>query len=246
MAAETPPEPEKMIWLREEPSARRPSHTRREIAEAGMRIADSEGFEAVSMRRVAQELGAGTMTLYHYVRNKAELIVLMVNAVVGETLIPPEELVEGNWREQMRQIALRRRETFRRHRWALDRLDYGQPVPNGLFSFEQSLRACSKLDISPEEKFELVSLVDDYIFGYALHEAREIIEQQRGWSPEVVEFYKRQLNTEKHPEFRRFLGDDIEAGFVWAGRLFLDEGRFERGLDRLLEGIEAGLKSADR
>ncbi|HET7120861.1 MAG TPA: TetR/AcrR family transcriptional regulator [Solirubrobacterales bacterium] len=246
MATEKPPEPEKMIWLREEPSARRPSHTRREIAEAALAIADSEGFDAVSMRRVAQELDAGTMTLYHYVRNKDELIMLMVNAVVGETLIPEEELIEGSWREQIRQIALRRRETYRRHRWALERFDYNQPVPNSLYSFEQSLRACASLDISPAEKFELVSLVDDYIFGYALHEAREIVEQQRGWTPEVVEFYERQLESEEHPEFRRLLGDDIEAGFVWAGELFLDEGRFERGLDRLLEGIEAGLEDDGR
>jgi AcrR family transcriptional regulator len=58
-----------LIWLREEPNARRPSHTRAEIAAAALAIADAEGFDAVSMRRVAEKLGAGTMTLYHYVAN---------------------------------------------------------------------------------------------------------------------------------------------------------------------------------
>ena len=59
---------------RPEPGARRPRHTREQIAAAALAIADAEGFEAVSMRRVAAELGAGTMTLYHYVRTKDELV----------------------------------------------------------------------------------------------------------------------------------------------------------------------------
>src|SRR4051794_17550567 len=135
-----PQKQEGMIWLRQEPSKRRPSHSREEIAAAGLAIADEEGFEAVSMRRIAERIGAGTMTLYHYVRNKNELITLMADAVLGETLIPEGELA-AEWRPAIWQIALRRRETFRRHRWALDRLDNGQPVPNGLLSFEQSLVA---------------------------------------------------------------------------------------------------------
>ena len=56
------------LWMREEPSARRPRFNRDEIAAAAVRIADAEGIEALSMRRLAQEVGAGTMRLYHYVR----------------------------------------------------------------------------------------------------------------------------------------------------------------------------------
>src|SRR5262245_12639315 len=80
------------IWSRPEPRARRPAHTRDGIASAAIRIADAEGFEAVSMRRVAAELRAGTMTLYHYVRTKDELLALVDNAVMGELLVPPGEL----------------------------------------------------------------------------------------------------------------------------------------------------------
>ena len=72
-----------LIWLREEPRGRRASHTRAEIARAAVEIADGEGFDAVSMRRVARQLGAGTMTLYHYVRNKDELITLMADEVMA-------------------------------------------------------------------------------------------------------------------------------------------------------------------
>jgi AcrR family transcriptional regulator len=235
-----PAEPE-MIWLRQEPSNPRSAHTRSEIAAAALAIADEEGFEAVSMRRVAQRLGAGTMTLYNYVSTKDELITLMADAVMAEALVPEGRLAEGDWRRGLRQIALHTRETFRRHRWALDRLDHSQPVPNGLRTFEQSLRACSGLDLPPAEKFELISLVDDYVFGFALRVAREIEDRRRGWNPEVLRFLQGQLESEELTEFRHFIGGDVVAGFDWAGKLILDEGRFERGLERLLDGIEADL-----
>lgn len=241
--AEADPAESELIWLRREPSAPRSAHTRSEIAAAALRIADAEGFEAVSMRRVAQSLGAGTMTLYNYVRTKDELVTLMTDAVMAEALVPDNELAEGRWREGLRQIALRNRETFHRHRWALDRLDHGEPVPHGLRTFEQSLRACSGLDIDPDEKFELICLVDDYVFGFALREAREIADQQRGWTPEVLRFLRHQLESDDLPEFRHFIGGDVESGFDRAGELFLGEGRFERGLDRILDGIEANLAS---
>src|SRR5437868_3965215 len=81
-------------------------------------VADSEGFEAVSMRRVALELGAGTMTLYPYVRTKAELLDLMDDAIMGEVLVPDGEL-SPNWREALTEIALLSRAAFSRHPWAL-------------------------------------------------------------------------------------------------------------------------------
>ena len=129
-----------LIWLREEPSARRPTHTRADIAGAALEIADAEGFDAVSMRRVAQKLGAGTMTLYHYVANKDELITLMVDAVMGEVLVPDGELA-GDWRAAMEQIAKRSHDAFANHRWTLDRMGEMRPGPNFMRHFEQSLQA---------------------------------------------------------------------------------------------------------
>src|SRR5262249_24800905 len=70
------------IWARPEPRARRPAHTRDGITRAAIRIADAEGFDALSMRRVAAELQAGTMTIYHYVRTKDELLALVDNAIM--------------------------------------------------------------------------------------------------------------------------------------------------------------------
>ncbi len=229
-----------LIWLREEPHARRPSHTRPEIARAAIEIADEEGFDAVSMRRVAQRLGAGTMTLYHYVRNKDELIMLMVDEVMGEVLVPDQELAE-DWRQALTQIATRSRDAFMAHRWTLDGLDGDHPGPNGMRHFEQSLRAVASLGLSEELTFELIGQVDDYVFGYALRELQERQENERGWPPEVVDFLQRELDSGEYPLIRRFLGDDANAGIERVLELFANEGRFERGLKRLLDGIEADL-----
>lgn len=230
-----------MIWLRPEPSTPRSAHSREAIAAVACEIADTEGFEAVSMRRVAQRLGAGTMTLYNYVRKKDELVTLMADAVLGEALIPVEELSQDGWRAGLRQLAVRHRETFRRHRWMLDRVDVGHPLPNGLRVFEQELRACAPLEISAAEKFGLISLIGDYVYGFTLREGHEIEEQELGWNPEMLTFLQLWLEDEEFVEFRRFIGDDVEAGFDRASELFLGEGRFEQGLDRLLDGIEADL-----
>lgn len=232
-------EPE-LIWMREEPRGRRPSHTRSEIARAAVEIADSEGFDAVSMRRVARHLGAGTMTLYYYVRNKDELITLMVDEVMGQLLIPDEELAD-DWRAALTQIAVRSRAVFMGHRWTLDRLDDNHPGPNGMRHFEQSLRAVASLDVDDALRFELIGQVDDYVFGYALRELQEEAENERGWPPEVVAFLQHELDSGEYPLIRRFLGDDAKAGIERIVATIGDDDRFARGFKRLLDGFEAEL-----
>ena len=232
---------EALIWFRDEPAARRPSHSRADIARAAIEIADSEGFEAVSMRRVAQRLGAGTMTLYHYVRNKDELITLMTDEVMGEVLVPDEELSE-DWRTALRQIAIRSRAAFAAHRWIFDRFSDGRPGPNGMRHFEQSLRAVAGLDLDRQLVFELIGQVDDYVFGYSLREIQEREEHERGgFPPDVINFFQRELDTGRYPLVSRYLGDDARAGAEEIIDLLNRTDRFERGLDRLLDGIEANL-----
>src|SRR3954451_21695322 len=136
--------PEDVLWVRPQPGERRPAHTRETIAAAALKIADTRGFEAVTMRRVAGELGAGTMTLYHYVRNKTELTALMDDAIMAELLIPDDELA-GDWREAMAEIARRSYAAFQRHPWMFEHLaDEDAPSPGGpnaLRHVEQSLAA---------------------------------------------------------------------------------------------------------
>jgi AcrR family transcriptional regulator len=232
-------EAEPPIWFRDEPASRRPAHTRADIARAALEIADSEGFDAVSMRKVAQRLGAGTMTLYHYVRNKGELISLMSDAVMAELVVPEGELSD-DWRAALTQIANRSHDAFSAHHWVFQKMgEDGSPGPNGMRHFEQSLQAVAGLGLDREQTFEVIGQVDDYVFGYSLREVQERKEQEHGWSPEVVDFFKRELATGTYPLISEFFGDDFEATFEEAMEFMSDNSRFARGLARLLDGIEA-------
>jgi AcrR family transcriptional regulator len=232
-------EAEPPIWFRDEPASRRPAHTRADIARAALEIADSEGFDAVSMRKVAQRLGAGTMTLYHYVRNKRELIALMNDAVMAEVVVPDGELAD-DWRAALTQIANRSHDAFSAHHWVFQKMgDDGAPGPNGMRHFEQSLRAVAGLGLDREQTFEVIGQVDDYVFGYSLREVQERKEQEHGWAPEVIDFFRRELATGDYPLISGFFGDDFEATFEDAMEFMADGARFDRGLARLLDGIEA-------
>jgi len=92
------------IWMRPAPGTRQPKLTRERIAEVALALADAEGFEEVSMRRIATELEVGTMTLYYYVKTKDDLIALMDDAIASAIVIPAEELPK-TWRAAILRIA---------------------------------------------------------------------------------------------------------------------------------------------
>lgn len=233
------------IWARPEPGARRPRYTREQIAAKALEIADADGFAAVSMRRVAAELGAGTMTLYHYVRTKEELIALMDDAVMGEVLVPGDEL-SLDWREAMAQIARRSQEAWSRHPWSFDALHGARFGPNGTRHFEQSLQAVSGLDIPPDERFAIITLVDDYVVGYVArwsgaHSGDRPSDEELD---AMIAYFDEQLATDVYPNLRALMGEgDARAAWERLGAVVLDEGRFERGLQRLLAGIALDLEA---
>src|SRR5687767_8069662 len=95
----------------------RPRLTVEEIARAGIAVADRKGLSALSMRRLADDLGVTAMSLYTYVPGKAELLDVMLDTVYGETARPED--VPGGWRERLRLIARENWELYHRHRWML-------------------------------------------------------------------------------------------------------------------------------
>ena len=236
------------IWARPEPGARRAGLSRDEIAAAAVRIADKEGFEAVSMRRVAAELGAGTMSLYHYVANKKELVALMDNALMGELLVPGE--LPSDWRAALTTIAERTREVFVRHPWALEAMKGSEEGgPNGTRHFEQSLQAVAGTGLDWRGRLELVYLVDEYVFGFAMREAYTEaegltdVESALAWAPDsVVEYFGELIATGEFPELAKLPGEgDTRETLRQIVSVMMDQGRFRRGLDRLLDGVEASL-----
>jgi AcrR family transcriptional regulator len=235
--------------MREEPGSRRAGLSREQIGQTAVELADAEGFEAVSMRRVARELGAGTMTLYHYVRNKDELLSLMWNTVMGELILPEKEL-SGDWRQALSRVARATRTTFKEHPWIFEAMS--QPAasgPSGLRHFEQSMAAVSELQASPRERLELIGLVDDYVFGFTLRELLQEIYEAEG-DPDMGEpglaFFESELATGEYPNVRRLLRGDLRSAVERLIESFSGEQannrRFERGLKAMLDGFEANLK----
>jgi AcrR family transcriptional regulator len=239
------------IWTRPEPGARSPRFSRELLAAKAMEIADAEGLDAVSMRRVASELGAGTMTLYHYVGNKQELLDLMDDAMMAELLVDPERL-EGGWRDALRAIAQASIETWMRHPW-LHEIDGAGPSlgPNGIRHMDQSLQAVADTGLSRSQKLEIVSQVDDYVAGYVQREQDLVATPDSGsWNErwdEVISPFSAYLDDQlaegEYPHLQAFLGEDDFAAVVRE----IVEGsepmeRFERGLERLLDGVELEIK----
>src|SRR4051812_46306179 len=90
--------------------------SRERVLETAVDLARREGLESLTMRRLADELGAGAMTLYHYVPNKDALLDGMVDIVFGEIELPTTDV---DWQTAMRRRALSTREALNRHRWAV-------------------------------------------------------------------------------------------------------------------------------
>jgi AcrR family transcriptional regulator len=234
-------EPAEPIWARPEPGVRRAGYSREQIARTALAIADAEGFEAVSMRRVAAELGAGTMTLYHYVRNKDELIELMDDAMMAELIVPEGELPSG-WREALAEIARRSRNTWLRHPWAKDKPPGPSIGPNGMRHFDQSLQAVAELELDWLEKVEFISMVDEYVLGFVLGQGEfgDTSEDLKAkWLEPVTRYIDIQLATGDFPNVQTMVGAGGGTRATIAG--FLDdmtnEERFERCLARLLDGL---------
>ena len=120
------------------------------------------------MKRIAAELGAGTMTLYYYVRSKSDIVALMQDAILAGLLVPGEDL-HGGWRDATAAIARRTRQVLMAHPWSLTSLNDAEFGPNAMRNFEQSLGALGGTGLPATAKFELIAVIDDYVSGHALH-----------------------------------------------------------------------------
>ncbi len=199
--------------------SRSSSLSREKIAAAALGIADTEGFASVSMRRIAQEMGVGTMSLYYYVRTKSDLIAAMDDALMGEVLAPS---LPANWREAVTVIATRTRDVFLRHPWALSSMLSAPPGVNAMRHMEQCLQALSGTTMTNREKLALLAIIDDFVFGYALREAAT--------GPKVdVRFAKAQLATGAFPRLKQAFGQ---------GRPPAMPDRFRMGLRTLLDSVK--------
>ncbi|MVU78616.1 TetR family transcriptional regulator [Nocardia sp. ET3-3] len=227
-----------VVWskTRRDPARRAPSVER--IVETALAIADAEGLEAVSMRRVATELASGTASMYRYVANRDELLDLMIDAAQGDIALPP---LTGDGRADLAALARQRRETLLRHRWLGAELT-GRPAlgPNALRRFDAGIAAALQLTADIGLAAQLVDTVSAYVHGTVTQEVAELRAQQRTglsedqWRASVGPYLRDALATGAYPALARRLHEAEDP---------TDAERFEFGLACVLEGVSRAARS---
>ena len=214
-----------------------------EIVRTAIAVADAEGPEAISMRRIARELGAGAMSLYWYVGSKEELLDLMLESVEAEIEVPEPS---GDWRADLRAFAHRTRAGMGRHRWALEFIGNRPPSgPNDARNFERLLGVVSGIGLDARVSIDIVATIGTFVVGAVIREAQEIRGQrdqelaEANLTPEEL-----QAERERYRKWFEAVGDYprimavIESGVDPDDPSTRDE-RFEFGLDCVLDGIAA-------
>jgi AcrR family transcriptional regulator len=229
-----------LIWERPEPAERRaPSPLSRDrIVQAAVALADAEGLEAVSLRKVAGALDAGPMRLYRYVDTKEELLDLMIDAVYAEIPAP----TGSTWADVLRSIANGTRDAALRHEWFADLLG-GRPQlgPAALARGEGSLVALRAAGIDDLDTMTgALETLNVYLVGAVRKEIAERRAERasgldkREWQHKTFPYLARMFATGHYPALEESVRD---ARHLTAAEVF------ELGLGYLLDGIEKSLKS---
>ena len=135
---------------------------------AAVALAARDGIESLTMRKLADELGAGAMSLYHYVPGKEQLLDGMVDIVFSEIELPSTDV---DWKSAMRRRAISTREVLNRHRWAVGLMESrATPGPASLRLHDAVLGCLREGGFSIEMTIQAYSVQDAYIYGFALQE----------------------------------------------------------------------------
>ena len=196
------------------------------------------------MRRLAGDLRSGTMSLYHYLQTKQDLVDLMDDAIMGEALVPAGEF-PTDWRGALAAIARHTCAALVRHPWALHTLQGASFGPNALRHIGQSMAAVGATALDQAGQIELLALVDDYVFGYVLRLGEVKAARPPVDEAAVMDWVRGELATGGYPGIDpAAVNPDTEAAWREVAATLTDEARFERGLQALLEGarIAFGLR----
>jgi AcrR family transcriptional regulator len=214
------------------------------IVAAAIEVADAEGLAALSMRRVADRLSVGTMSLYTHVPGKAELLDLMLDTVFGEST-PPDD-VPGGWRAKLEVVARANWALYRRHPWLLQ-VATSRPLlgPNGIAKYDWELRAIDGIGLTDMEMDSVVTAIAGYVHGTVrgVVEAAQA-EQRTGMTDEQwwlahAPYLEKVFDASRYPTAARV---GAAAGEAY-GAAYAPDFSFEFGLQRLLDGIESLVNS---
>lgn len=220
--------------------------SRDEIVRTAIAVADADGPEAISMRRIARELRAGAMSLYWHVGSKEELLDLMLDSIEADIEVPEPS---GHWRADLTTFAHRARAAMSRHRWAMEFIVARPPSgPNDARNLERLLGLFDDTGVTDTRLvMDIFMTVTTYVMGAVMREAQEIRSQRDQERAEADlteeeiratrESYRKWFETSgRYPRIVRLM----EAGVDPDDPATRDE-RFQFGLDCVLDGIAARL-----
>jgi AcrR family transcriptional regulator len=228
-----------LVWMRPERAerGRRPPLTRGEIVRAAIGLADAEGLEALSMRRLGARLGAGATSLYWHVASKEDLFELVFDEVLGELELPDDP--PPGWREGLVALARQVRVVMQRHPWVV--LLGVQPGlgPNGLRYFRYGAGLLREVGAGETAVIQVLAAVNNYVMGFG--------HRQTAWAQTIR---RSGLGpAEWEARFRTYLeqvvsATDEELARQLAARLSLSgDADFEFGLACLVDGMAARLEA---
>ncbi|GAA1960790.1 TetR/AcrR family transcriptional regulator [Kitasatospora viridis] len=228
-----------LLWAREPRAPRRQAPGIDRIVSASVAIADAEGLDALSMRRVAADLGTGTTSLYRYVAGRDDLLDLMVDAVGGDC---PTDPLTGDWRADLAAFARELRAGLLRHPW-LGALMMSRPAlgPNSLRRLDRALAAAAPLTPDTTLANSAIGALRHYVIGAVGDQLAEQDTQRRTgltpeqWRASVGPYIREVIAGGEYPHFSRMV---LEAEHPDADQ------RFEFGLDCFLTGLAARLGAA--
>jgi AcrR family transcriptional regulator len=216
------------------------------VLEAAVALAVRDGIESLTMRKLADELGAGAMSIYHYVPNKEELLDGMVDIVFGEIELPSTEV---HWKAAMRRRAISTREVLNRHRWAVGLMESRRTPGPASFRLHNAVLGCLREGgFSIELTIQAYSVQDAYIYGFALQEkslpfdsaeeSAAVAEEQVRHFAELAEERQLAALAEEFPYLAEVVAGHVaKVGYDFAAA-------FEYGLDLILDALEQRREAA--
>lgn len=231
-----------LLWGTRERPARgpKPGLTLDRIVETAIAVADANGLDALSMRRIARELGVGTMSLYRYVPGKPELLAMMLDRL-SDPSAEVEKTTGLDWRAALEVIANANRDLYLAHPWLLH-INWTRPVlgPNTLAGLEHIVSVLEGLGFTDQERMGVVTTLDGYVTGvvrnqvlYASAAEETGVSDEEFWTKHLP-VLERTMRDGTYPTLATMSEDTFDASW--------DES-FQFGLRRLLDGVQTLVES---
>jgi AcrR family transcriptional regulator len=213
---------------RPKPEVRLPL-SRERVLRAAVAFADEKGIGSLSMRRLGEVLGVEAMSLYNHVANKSELLDGMVDVVFGEIDLPGGE---HDWRSAMRQRATSARTVLSRHRWAIGLMESRTtPGPATLRHHDAVIASLRGGGFSVEMAAHAFSVLDSYIYGFALQEANLPFDTGEE-TAELAQAILAQFPADEYPHLTELTVEHVlQPGYDYGNE-------YAFGLDLILDGLE--------